>query len=70
MRDRPINIQKLNISTNVATMKKILKLSITDYFQSVGMKLKTAMIPVRLINSFLIYLTQFMIYISQRFSLD
>ena len=70
MRDRPINIQKLNISTNVATMKKILKLSITDYFQSIGMKLKTAMIPVRLINSFLIYLTQFMIYISQRFSLD
>ena len=70
MRDRPINIQKLNISTNVATMKKILKLSITDYFQSVGMKLKTAMIPVRLINSFLIYLTQFMIYIFQRFSLD
>ena len=70
MRDRPINIQKLNISTNVATMKKILKLSITDYFQSIGMKLKTAMIPVRLINSFLIYLTQFMIYIFQRFSLD
>ena len=36
--------------------------------QSVGMKLKTAMIPMRLINSFLIYLTQFMICISQRFS--
>ena len=70
MRDRPINIQKLNISTNVAIMKKILKPSIIDYFQSVGMKLKTAMIPVRIINSFLIYLTQFMIYISHRFSLD
>ena len=41
-----------------------------DYFQSIGMKLKTAMIPMRLTNSFLIYLTQFMIYISRRFSLD
>ena len=46
------NIQKLNISTNVAIMKKISKLSITEYFQSIGMKLKTAMIPMRLINSF------------------
>ena len=50
--------------------KKISKLSITDYFQSIGMKLKTAMIPMRLTNSFLIYLTQFMTYISRRFSLD
>ena len=67
MIDRLINIQKLN--TNVAIMK-ISRLSITDYFQSIGMKLKTAMIPMRLTNSFLIYLTQFMIYISRRFSLD
>ena len=42
-----------------------IKASITDYSQ-----LKTAMIPMRLINSFLIYLTQFMTYISQRFSYD
>ena len=48
-------------------MKKILKLSIADYFQSIGMQLKTAMIPMRLIYSFLIYSTQFMIHISQRF---
>ena len=39
-----------------------------DYFLSIGMQLKTAMIPMRLINSFLIYLTLLMIYISQRFS--
>ena len=67
MMDRLIKIQKLNISTKVAIMKKISKLSITDYFQSVGIKLKTVMIPMRLINGFLIYLTQFMIYISQKF---
>ena len=42
----------------------ISKLSITNYFQSIAMKLKTAMIPMRLIKFFLIYLTQFMIYIS------
>ena len=48
-------------------MKKISKFSITNYFQSIGMKLKTALIPMGLISSFLIYLTQFMIYISQRF---
>ena len=58
---------KLNIGTNVTIMKKISRLSITGYFQSIGMKLKTAIIPMRLISSFLIYLTQFMIYISQRF---
>ena len=51
--DRLSNIQKLNISTNVAIMKKISKLSINDYFQSVGMRLKTVMVPMRLINSFL-----------------
>ena len=67
MIDNLSNIQKLKISTNVATMKKISKLSITDYFQSIGMKLKTALIPMRLIGRFLIYLTQFLIYISQRF---
>ena len=33
-------------------MTRISKLSITDYFQSVGMKLKTAMIPMKLINNF------------------
>ena len=69
--DPLINIRKqLNIRTNAAIMKKISKLSITDYFQLIGMKLKTAMIPMRLTNSFLIYLTQFMIYISRRFLLD
>ena len=68
MMDRLINIQKLSTSTNVAIMKKISKLLITDYFQSVGMKLKTVIIPMRLIDSFLIYLTQFMIYISKRLS--
>ena len=52
MIERLRNIQKLNICTNVAIMKKISKLSITDYFQSIGMKLKTAMIPMRLIKSF------------------
>ena len=52
MMDRLSNIQKLNICTNVAIMKKISKLSITDYFQSIGMKLKTAMVPMRLIKSF------------------
>ena len=57
-------------SYNEESFQSISKLSITDYFQSVGMKLKTAMIPMRLTNSFLIYLTQFMIYISRRFSLD
>ena len=68
--DHLINIQKLNVSINVAIVKKIPKLSIADYFQSIGIKLKATMIPVRVINSFLIYLTQFMIYIFQRFSLD
>ena len=53
MMDSFINIRKqLNISTNTAIMKKILKLSITGYFQSIAMRLKTAMIPMRLINSF------------------
>ena len=70
MMDRLINIQKLNINANAAIMKKISKLSITDYFRSIGMKLKTAMIPMRLINRFLTYSTQFMIYISRRFPLD
>ena len=41
MMDHLINFQKLNISTNVSIMKKISKLSINDYFQSIGMKLKT-----------------------------
>ena len=63
MMDHLSKIQKLNISTNLAIMKKISRLPITDYFQSIGMKLKTAMIPMRLVNSFLIYITQFMIYI-------
>ena len=56
------NIQKLNISTDLAIMKKISRLSITDYFQSIGMKLKTAMIPVRLVNSFLMFNSIYDIY--------
>ena len=52
MMDPLSSIQKLDICTSVAIMKKISKLSITDYFQSIGMKLKTAMVPMRLIKSF------------------
>ena len=39
------NIQKRNISRNAAIMNKISKLSFTNYFQSIGMKLKTACDP-------------------------
>ena len=52
MMDRLSNIQKINVCTNVAIMKKISKLLITDDFQSIGMKLETAVIPMRLIQSF------------------
>ena len=60
--DHLSNIQKLNISTNLAIMRKISRLSITDYFQSIGMKLKTAMIPMRLVNSFLMFNSIYDIY--------
>ena len=33
MMDSPSNIQKINICTNAAVMKKISKLEITDYFE-------------------------------------
>ena len=48
-------------------MKKISKLSITDYLQSIRIELKIPMIPMRLKSSFSIYLTKFRTYISQRF---
>ena len=67
MIDRLSNVQKLNICKNVTMMKQIWKFSITDYLKSIGMELKTAMILVGFINSFWIYLTQFLIYIPKGF---
>ena len=63
-----VKVQKLSIRTTVTMMKKISKLSINDYLWSIGMDWKTAMIAVRLINGFSIFLTQFMTYISKKFS--
>ena len=63
MMDRLSNIQKINIYINAAVKKKISNLGITDYFESIGMKLKKCDDPSKTYKLFLIYLTQFMIAI-------